>query len=175
MVLFDLCCWSHLVGKTLAIVVVVVNYTSPHNFSASYYSNIIWWYNFFISVNVDWISWDWRAHQAKAPIYVFLRAGLWFWFCLSTFLFLCVLMSCFSISVFLTFHIFLWTQRVQPFDKRYQYLLFAAEPYEIISFKVNHCFCLFFGLNKSFWTFSTYVSSCGNLLLVLINLHFSGT
>ncbi|XP_051131593.1 uncharacterized protein LOC127251775 [Andrographis paniculata] len=27
-------------------------------------------------------------------------------------------------------------QRVQPFDKRYQYLLFAAEPYEIISFKV---------------------------------------
>ncbi|CAL5350896.1 unnamed protein product [Camellia sinensis] len=27
-------------------------------------------------------------------------------------------------------------QRVQSFDKRYQYLLFAAEPYEIISFKV---------------------------------------
>ncbi|KAJ4705009.1 splicing factor 3A subunit 2-like [Melia azedarach] len=27
-------------------------------------------------------------------------------------------------------------QRVQPFDKRYQYLLFAAEPYEIIAFKV---------------------------------------
>ncbi|XP_057777988.1 uncharacterized protein LOC130996701 [Salvia miltiorrhiza] len=27
-------------------------------------------------------------------------------------------------------------QKVQPFDKRYQYLLFAAEPYEIISFKV---------------------------------------
>ncbi|KAI5423129.1 hypothetical protein KIW84_046210, partial [Lathyrus oleraceus] len=26
--------------------------------------------------------------------------------------------------------------RVQPFDKRYQYLLFAAEPYETISFKV---------------------------------------
>ncbi|PIN21484.1 Splicing factor 3a, subunit 2 [Handroanthus impetiginosus] len=27
-------------------------------------------------------------------------------------------------------------QKVQPFDKRYQYLLFAAEPYEIIAFKV---------------------------------------
>ncbi|XP_031489429.1 uncharacterized protein LOC116256998 [Nymphaea colorata] len=27
-------------------------------------------------------------------------------------------------------------QRVQPFDKRYQYLLFAAEPYETIAFKV---------------------------------------
>lgn len=31
---------------------------------------------------------------------------------------------------------FLYVQRVQPFDKRYQYLLFAAEPYEIIAFKV---------------------------------------
>ncbi|POO01796.1 Zinc finger, C2H2 domain containing protein [Trema orientale] len=29
-----------------------------------------------------------------------------------------------------------YEQRVQPFDKRYQYLLFAAEPYEIIAFKV---------------------------------------
>ncbi|KAJ7976732.1 Splicing factor 3A subunit 2 [Quillaja saponaria] len=29
-----------------------------------------------------------------------------------------------------------YEQRVQPVDKRYQYLLFAAEPYEIISFKV---------------------------------------
>ncbi|WVZ03295.1 hypothetical protein V8G54_024101 [Vigna mungo] len=28
-----------------------------------------------------------------------------------------------------------YEQRVQPFDKRYQYLLFAAEPYEIIAFK----------------------------------------
>ncbi|WCJ34443.1 Splicing factor 3A subunit 2 [Euphorbia peplus] len=27
-------------------------------------------------------------------------------------------------------------QKVQPYDKRYQYLLFAAEPYEIIAFKV---------------------------------------
>ncbi|KAG8374199.1 hypothetical protein BUALT_Bualt11G0106200 [Buddleja alternifolia] len=27
-------------------------------------------------------------------------------------------------------------QRIQPFDKRYQFLLFAAEPYEIIAFKV---------------------------------------
>ncbi|KAI3472024.1 hypothetical protein Pfo_028712 [Paulownia fortunei] len=27
-------------------------------------------------------------------------------------------------------------QKIQPFDKRYQYLLFAAEPYEIIAFKV---------------------------------------
>ncbi|KEH18020.1 putative Zinc finger, U1-type, SF3A2 domain-containing protein [Medicago truncatula] len=29
-----------------------------------------------------------------------------------------------------------YEQRIQPFDKRYQYLLFAAEPYETISFKV---------------------------------------
>ncbi|KAI5442537.1 Splicing factor 3A subunit 2, variant 2 [Lathyrus oleraceus] len=29
-----------------------------------------------------------------------------------------------------------YEQRVQPFDKRYQYLLFAAEPYETISLKV---------------------------------------
>lgn len=29
-----------------------------------------------------------------------------------------------------------YEQRVQPFDKRFQYLLFAAEPYEIIGFKV---------------------------------------
>ncbi|KAF4403350.1 hypothetical protein G4B88_007996 [Cannabis sativa] len=29
-----------------------------------------------------------------------------------------------------------YEQRVQQFDKRYQYLLFAAEPYEIIAFKV---------------------------------------
>uniref|UniRef100_A0A2N9FQ42 Uncharacterized protein n=1 Tax=Fagus sylvatica TaxID=28930 RepID=A0A2N9FQ42_FAGSY len=29
-----------------------------------------------------------------------------------------------------------YEQRVQPFDKRYQFLLFAAEPYEIIAFKV---------------------------------------
>ncbi|KAI4365626.1 hypothetical protein MLD38_021592 [Melastoma candidum] len=29
-----------------------------------------------------------------------------------------------------------YEQRIQPFDKAYQYLLFAAEPYEIIGFKV---------------------------------------
>ncbi|XP_010451693.1 PREDICTED: splicing factor 3A subunit 2-like [Camelina sativa] len=29
-----------------------------------------------------------------------------------------------------------YEQKVQPYDKRYQYLLFAAEPYETISFKV---------------------------------------
>ncbi|KAK4761935.1 hypothetical protein SAY87_029819 [Trapa incisa] len=29
-----------------------------------------------------------------------------------------------------------YEQRIQPFDKRYQFLLFAAEPYEIIAFKV---------------------------------------
>lgn len=31
----------------------------------------------------------------------------------------------------------LFSQRVESFDKRYQYLLFAAEPYEIIAFKVG--------------------------------------
>ncbi|XP_078435364.1 hydroxyproline-rich glycoprotein family protein [Wolffia australiana] len=29
-----------------------------------------------------------------------------------------------------------YEQRIEPFDRRYQYLLFAAEPYEIIAFKV---------------------------------------
>ncbi|PRQ17075.1 putative Zinc finger, U1-type, SF3A2 domain-containing protein [Rosa chinensis] len=29
-----------------------------------------------------------------------------------------------------------YEQRVQPYEKRYQYLLFAAEPYEIVAFKV---------------------------------------
>jgi hypothetical protein len=32
--------------------------------------------------------------------------------------------------------IFLFVQKVETWDKRYQYLLFAAEPYEIIGFKV---------------------------------------
>ena len=32
-------------------------------------------------------------------------------------------------------------QRVQGWDKRYQYLLFAAEPYEIIAFKVSVSKC----------------------------------
>lgn len=32
---------------------------------------------------------------------------------------------------------FLGVQRVEPWNKDYQYLLFAAEPYEIISFRVS--------------------------------------
>ena len=32
--------------------------------------------------------------------------------------------------------LFLFVQKVETWDKRYQYLLFAAEPYEIIGFKV---------------------------------------
>ncbi|XP_040865730.1 uncharacterized protein [Glycine max] len=39
-----------------------------------------------------------------------------------------------------------YEQRVQPFDKRYQYLLFAAEPYEIVAFKVFSYFWTFFAL-----------------------------
>ena len=35
---------------------------------------------------------------------------------------------------------------MQPFDKSYQYLLFAAEPYEIVAFKV-YSFLTFFGLS----------------------------
>ena len=30
-----------------------------------------------------------------------------------------------------------YEQKVEPPDKRWQYLLFAAEPYETIAFKVN--------------------------------------
>jgi splicing factor 3A subunit 2 len=32
--------------------------------------------------------------------------------------------------------LFLFVQKVETWDKRYQYLLFAAEPYEIIGFKI---------------------------------------
>jgi hypothetical protein len=67
---------------------------------------------------------------------------------------------CLNISVFLSVT-FLCMQRVQPFDKRYQYLLFAAEPYETISFKVNNCSSLLFIM---FWASSTYILSCGNSL-----------
>lgn len=35
----------------------------------------------------------------------------------------------------LSFMLLNW-QKIESFDKRYQYLLFAAEPYETISFKV---------------------------------------
>lgn len=31
--------------------------------------------------------------------------------------------------------------QVEPWDKRYQYLLFAAEPYEVISFKARRRLC----------------------------------
>ena len=30
-----------------------------------------------------------------------------------------------------------WEQKKEPQDKRYQYLLFAAEPYEVIAFKAR--------------------------------------
>ena len=46
----------------------------------------------------------------------------------------------YSFSLFfasLTVQCLLFPQRIEPFDRRYQYLLFAAEPYEIISFKVS--------------------------------------
>ena len=32
-----------------------------------------------------------------------------------------------------------YEQRIEPPDKKWQYLLFAAEPYETISFKVHSC------------------------------------
>lgn len=32
-----------------------------------------------------------------------------------------------------------YEQRVEPPDRKWQYLLFAAEPYETISFKVSKC------------------------------------
>ena len=46
-----------------------------------------------------------------------------------------------------------YEQRVEPPDRRWQYLLFAAEPYETISFKVNTLHCIlhifiFIQLNK---------------------------
>jgi splicing factor 3A subunit 2 len=31
-----------------------------------------------------------------------------------------------------------YEQKVEPPDRKWQYLLFAAEPYETIAFKVNH-------------------------------------
>lgn len=35
-----------------------------------------------------------------------------------------------------------YEQRIEPPDKAWQYLLFAAEPYETIAFKVITCFSL---------------------------------
>ena len=35
-----------------------------------------------------------------------------------------------------------YEQRIEPPDKKWQYLLFAAEPYETIAFKVLAMFCL---------------------------------
>jgi hypothetical protein len=40
------------------------------------------------------------------------------------------------VSFWRKWYCFALLQRVQPWDKLYQYLLFAAEPYEIIAFKV---------------------------------------
>jgi len=62
---------------------------------------------------------------------------------------------------------FFLLQRVQPFDKRYQYLLFAAEPYEIIAFKVLSYFCCIFDFGCVFFSF-VVVENC----FVLIKLHF---
>ncbi len=39
-----------------------------------------------------------------------------------------------------------YEQRVEPPDKKWQYLLFAAEPYETIAFKVSQYF-MFIGPN----------------------------
>jgi len=52
------------------------------------------------------------------------------------------------VLMFFSLFVFWWLQRVQPFDKRYQYLLFAAEPYEIVAFKVfcYSCLSICFGL-----------------------------
>lgn len=140
-------------------------------------------------MNIDWISWDWRTHKAKAPIYVFLWAGgLCFYWLILLSLSPLSLSLCYEVQAALFFFksikpwanisfsfsliTFLLTQRVQPFDKRYQYLLFAAEPYEIIAFKVNNCiFFLSFLVPFSplfqicYWALSPFVLSCGNLLL----------
>ena len=35
-----------------------------------------------------------------------------------------------------------YEQRIEPPDRRWQYLLFAAEPYETISFKVSFDFLI---------------------------------
>lgn len=37
-----------------------------------------------------------------------------------------------------------YEQRIEPPDKSWQYLLFAAEPYETIAFKVCHFFLLLY-------------------------------
>lgn len=42
-----------------------------------------------------------------------------------------------QLSLYWIFYFYFLTQRIESWDKRYQYLLFAAEPYEIIAFKVN--------------------------------------
>jgi len=39
-----------------------------------------------------------------------------------------------------------YEQKMEPPDKRWQYLLFAAEPYETIAFKVGFVFRVFLAL-----------------------------
>jgi hypothetical protein len=56
-----------------------------------------------------------------------------------------------------------YEQKVEPPDRKWQYLLFAAEPYETIAFKVLYCevkLCPFCYLQLFlFWTFApVYIS-----------------
>lgn len=47
-----------------------------------------------------------------------------------------------------------YEQKVEPPDKKWQYLLFAAEPYETIAFKVSFChFTVIVWIDAYIWPF----------------------
>jgi hypothetical protein len=99
--------------------------------------NLIWSKSLIVHVLSDWVPWNWRWNQASASIYVFLWAGTFLGpDCHSVSLFYLVNRRRSWVSFWRKWYCFALLQRVQPWDKLYQYLLFAAEPYEIIAFKV---------------------------------------
>lgn len=111
----------------------------PGSFSRNFHTFLLSYFMYFfyncVLFDVDWISGDWRPHEAEAPVYVLLWTGG----TLILFIYFSLNLPWFNISLW-------WLQRVQPFDKSYQYLLFAAEPYEIVAFKVFSYFWTFFAL-----------------------------
>ena len=61
-----------------------------------------------------------------------------------------------------------YEQRMEPPDKKWQYLLFAAEPYETISFKVLVAF--YFVVTLFILSRLSFIKYCGAFKLLLTTL-----